>query len=59
MDEPEISLHLEWQEKLLTEILKVNKDCQLIIVTHSPAMVMNGWIDSYIDIDNICTMEDI
>ena len=53
MDEPEISLHLEWQEKLISEIMKLSPDCQLIIVTHSPAIVMNGWMDSYIDIDDI------
>lgn len=53
MDEPEISLHLEWQEKLISEIMKISPDCQLIIVTHSPAIVMNGWMDSYIDIDDI------
>lgn len=50
MDEPEISLHLSWQEKLLTEITKVNSLSQIIIVTHSPAMVMNGWLDSFVDI---------
>lgn len=59
MDEPEISLHLEWQERLITEIIKVNNDCQLIIVTHSPAIVMDGWIDSYIDISSIYVVEDI
>ena len=53
MDEPEISLHLEWQEKLISEIMKLSPDCQLIIVTHSPAIVMNGCMDSYIDIDDI------
>jgi len=55
MDEPEISLHLSWQEKLLTEITKVNDSSQIVIVTHSPAMVMNGWLDSFVDIKNITT----
>lgn len=53
MDEPEISLHLSWQEKLITSIKKINTKCQLIIVTHSPAIIMKGWLDSYIDIKNI------
>jgi predicted ATP-dependent endonuclease of OLD family len=53
MDEPEISLHLSWQENLLTAIRKVNKNSQIIIVTHSPAIVMNGWMDSFIDIKDI------
>lgn len=55
MDEPEISLHLKWQERLIKAILEINKDNQIIIVTHSPAMIMNGWLDSYTDINNIRT----
>lgn len=53
MDEPEISLHLSWQEKLLKEITKVNKSSQIIIVTHSPAIVMDGWFDCLTDINSI------
>lgn len=57
MDEPEISLHLSWQEKLLNEIRKVNTTSQIIIVTHSPAMLMNGWMDSFVDIANIMSLK--
>lgn len=53
MDEPEISLHLTWQEKLIDSILSVNEKCQLIIVTHSPAIVMKGWMGAFVDIKNI------
>ncbi|MCF0265468.1 ATP-binding protein [Acinetobacter guillouiae] len=53
MDEPEISLHLSWQEKLITEIRNLNNKSQIIIVTHSPAILMNGWMDSFVDIKNI------
>lgn len=53
MDEPEISLHLTWQEKLITTIKSINDNCQLIIVTHSPAILMKGWMDSFVDIKNI------
>lgn len=53
MDEPEISLHLSWQEKLLESIKKLRKDSQLIVVTHSPGIVMDGWMGSYTEIDNI------
>lgn len=53
MDEPEISLHLSWQEKLLDEINKVNSSSQIIIVTHSPAILMNGWFDCLTDIKDI------
>ncbi len=55
MDEPEISLHPSWQESLLTEITKVNETSQIIVVTHSPAIVMDGWLDCFVDIKNIST----
>ena len=53
MDEPEISLHLSWQEILLNHIRDVNNNSQIIIVTHSPAIVMNGWMNSFVDIKKI------
>jgi len=53
MDEPEISLHLKWQEQLISSIRELNNKCQLIIVTHSPAIIMGGHLDSYVDIDDI------
>ncbi|MEI7239077.1 ATP-binding protein [Pectobacterium brasiliense] len=53
MDEPEISLHLSWQEKILDALRRINNNMQIIIVTHSPAIVMNGYMDSYVDIKNI------
>lgn len=53
MDEPEISLHLSWQEKLLDEITKLNNSSQILIVTHSPAIVMNGWFDCLTEIEDI------
>lgn len=53
MDEPEISLHFEWQKKLIDAIMKLNPNLQLIITTHSPAVVMEGWIDKVTDINDI------
>lgn len=53
MDEPEISLHLEWQEKLLKNLREINDKSQMIVVTHSPAIIMDGWMDSYVDIQTI------
>lgn len=55
LDEPEISLHLHWQENLINIIKSINEQCQLIIVTHSPAIMMNGWMDSYVDMKDIST----
>ena len=42
MDEPEVSLHFEWQKRLIELILKLNPNVQLIVATHSPAGIMNG-----------------
>lgn len=45
MDEPEISLHLSWQKKIiddLKEILKLNR-MDVVIATHSPAVIGNKW----------------
>lgn len=45
MDEPEISLHLSWQKKIiddLSQILKLNP-MDVIIATHSPAVIGNKW----------------
>lgn len=42
IDEPEICLHPEWQEKyitLLTELFQNFKKCHFIIATHSPQIV--------------------
>lgn len=38
-DEPEISLHIQWQERLVSDIFKINPDAQLIFATHSPDIV--------------------
>lgn len=38
-DEPELSLHVEWQEKLLETIRDLNQNCQIIVATHSPDIV--------------------
>lgn len=39
VDEPEASLHLEWQNKFVPSILKTNKNMQLIFATHSPELI--------------------
>lgn len=39
VDEPELSLHLEWQQKYIPSILKLNKQIQLIFATHSPEII--------------------
>lgn len=40
-DEPELSLHVEWQEKLVTSLRNINPNSQIIFATHSPDIVGN------------------
>lgn len=53
MDEPEVSLHVEWQERLIDIIRRLNKHVQIILTTHSPAVIMNGWTDAVTEVDDI------
>ena len=53
MDEPEVSLHIEWQKRLIELILKLNPNVQLILATHSPAVIMNGWMDHVTEVTDI------
>jgi energy-coupling factor transporter ATP-binding protein EcfA2 len=39
IDEPEMSLHLDWQRGLIHAIQELNQDCQLIFATHSPEIM--------------------
>lgn len=56
MDEPESSLHLEWQEHLIDHILQLNEHIQIIIATHSPGIMMKGWLDKVTEIETITTV---
>ena len=38
-DEPELSLHIEWQRKVISSIRKLNPNSQIIVATHSPEIV--------------------
>ena len=53
MDEPEVSLHIEWQKRLIDLIVELNPNVQIILTTHSPAVVMNGWIDHVTEVSDI------
>lgn len=53
MDEPEISLHVSWQQQLISTIRKISPQSQIIIVSHSPAVVMKNWMSKMIDIKEI------
>lgn len=58
MDEPEASLHVEWQQKLVGILRKMNPNAQIILTTHSPAMIMNGWLDAVTEVGDIVVDED-
>jgi len=53
MDEPEVSLHVDWQQELVTIITELNPQIQLILTTHSPAVIMNGWLDKVTEVSDI------
>lgn len=53
MDEPEISLHVDWQKRLLEVIRDINPNCQVIVATHSPMVIMDGWMGN---VSNICDL---
>lgn len=56
MDEPEISLHVEWQQRLISLIRSLNPNVQIILTTHSPALIMNGWMDAVTEVSDITTL---
>ena len=45
IDEPEISLHVQWQLEFLTDLKKIieDKKIQVIIATHSPQIINEQW----------------
>ena len=53
MDEPEVSLHIEWQERLIKSLRKLNSNCQLIVTTHSPSIFASGWEDRITYIEDL------
>jgi predicted ATPase len=53
MDEPEVSLHIEWQKRLIDLCIELNPNVQIILTTHSPAVIMNGWMDSVTEVSDI------
>ena len=55
MDEPEISLHIGWQDQLISILRELNPKCQFILTTHSPNIFANGWEDRIVfmvDLEN-------
>ena len=53
MDEPEISLHIDWQQRLIDLIRQLNPNAQIILSTHSPALIMDGWMGNVTEVGDI------
>lgn len=53
MDEPEISLHIDWQQRLIDLIRELNPNAQIILSTHSPALIMDGWMSNVTEVGDI------
>ena len=42
-----------WQQRLIDLILTLNPNVQIILTTHSPAVIMNGWVDHVTEVSDI------
>lgn len=55
-DEPELSLHISWQKRILSSIKKLNSNAQIIVATHSPEIV-GEWQNKIINMESIISHE--
>jgi predicted ATP-dependent endonuclease of OLD family len=39
IDEPELSMHIDWQKELLSDMRLLNPNAQIIVATHSPEIM--------------------
>jgi len=49
IDEPEISLHINWQKSFIEDLLKIieMQKIQVLVATHAPAIVNSRWDLTY------------
>lgn len=52
MDEPDLSMHIDWKEILVTSLHNLNPNMQIILSTHAPS-VITGWIDCVNDMSEL------
>jgi predicted ATP-dependent endonuclease of OLD family len=57
MDEPEVSLHVDWQRKLIQYIKELNPNVQIILATHSPGIILEGWSDKVFEMSDLITLD--
>lgn len=58
-DEPDLSLHIEWQEMLFPVLREMAPEAQFIIATHSPALVLNTSSEQVINLARLGREADI
>jgi len=51
-DEPELSLHIAWQRKIVPAVQKMNPNAQIIVATHSPE-IAGRYQDSLTDMEDM------
>ena len=51
-DEPELSLHIEWQHKIISAIKELNPNVQIIAATHSPE-IAGQWRMNITNLQNV------
>lgn len=56
-DEPELSLHIEWQKYIIGAINELNPNAQVIVATHSPE-IAGQWAKNIIRMESITRFED-
>ena len=57
IDEPEISLHVDWQRKLLRRMMNMSLKRQIIVCTHSP-IIGADYLDSRMEVNLLPIGED-
>lgn len=53
-DEPELSLHIDWQHKIIGAIRDLNPNAQIIVATHSPE-IAGLWQKNITNLQNVTT----
>ena len=53
IDEPENSLDISWQYKLINLLADINPNAQFFITTHSPSIFGDGWGDRIIYMEEV------
>mgnify|MGYP003472246680 FL=1 len=52
-DEPELSMHVDWQRILIATMQRINPNMQLIIATHSPFIIYDGWENRVVNVQKL------